>query len=268
MMDLHDFSDVAENYDRYLPCFPGGDTQAVVDFHLELAQQYGQQGILDIGCGTGATLLPLIQQGYTVTGLDLSAAMLTVLERKLTGLPPETRQRATLVCANMTRFSLPKPVSLTIVPRSAFMHLLTPGDQEQSLRTISQHLTPGGILSLNTFDPDYTRIAANLKGSHPTPNLRAEYTNFRGNKERVSEVIEYDPASQVMGGIWIFEEFNPAGELLERRERPLHMRWTFETEMRHLLRLCGFEVLEVYSSYRKDPRRYGGGLLWVARKVE
>ena len=52
-----------------------------------------------------------------------------------------------------------------------------------------------------------------------------------------------------------------------RRERPLRVRWSFESETRHLLRICGFEVLDVYSSYRKAPRAYGAGLVWMTRKV-
>ena len=104
-MDLHDFDDVAESYDLYAPILTGGDA-GLVDFHLELARQYGQNGILDITCGTGALLLPYIAQGYLVTGIDISAAMLAVLEGKLAGLPKEVRARANLVCADMKSFSV------------------------------------------------------------------------------------------------------------------------------------------------------------------
>lgn len=70
-----------------------------------------------------------------------------------------------------------------------------------------------------------------------------------------------------MEGSWIFEELDERGEVIEKRTRPLRMRWSFEPELRHLLRLCGFEILNTYGSYSKEPRRYGGGIIWVARKV-
>lgn len=120
-MDLHDFSDVADNYDLYLPAIPGIDETSLVAFHLELAQMHGAAGILDIACGTGATLIPLIQHGYRVTGLDLSGAMLAVLSRKLEALPREVAQRARLVCANLTDFQVDELSSLAIIPRSGLM---------------------------------------------------------------------------------------------------------------------------------------------------
>jgi len=266
-MDLHDFSDVAEAYDYYLPALTA-DQPALESFHLELASQYGAGGILDLGCGTGAALLPLIRQGYRVIGLDLSQAMLDVLSAKLAALPATESARARLVRASMAAFDLGETVSLSIIPRSGFMHLLTPADQEAALRCIHRHLEPGGLLSLNTFDPNYAAIAAALKCSHPAPSLRAEFVNRAGRKERIWNQIEYDPAGQIIEGVWIFEELDEAGAVLARRERPLHMRWTFEPELRHLLRLCGFEVLHTYGSYAKAPRVPGSGILWVARRVD
>jgi len=265
-MDLHDFDDVAQNYDHYQPVLSGGADSGLVDFHLVLARDYGQNGILDIACGTGATLLPFIQAGFRVTGIDISAAMLAVLQGKLAGLPEEVQARASLVNADMKSFSLPERASLAVIPRSGFIHLLTPADQEAALKNIHRHLLPGGILAFNTFDPHYGMIAANLKGSHPQPFLRAEYTNRAGRKERIWNESEYDPATQIIEGRWIFEELDEQGEVMDRRERPVHVRWSFESETRHLLRICGFEVLELYSSYQKEPRAYGVGLLWITRK--
>ena len=38
--------------------------------------------ILDVGCGTGRHYIPLTQEGYEVTGLDLSQNMLHMLKKK------------------------------------------------------------------------------------------------------------------------------------------------------------------------------------------
>ena len=55
-MDLHDYKDVAENYDRYLEVmFANNDAyEGFQEFYLELARKYGQNGVVDIACGTGA----------------------------------------------------------------------------------------------------------------------------------------------------------------------------------------------------------------------
>jgi ubiquinone/menaquinone biosynthesis C-methylase UbiE len=267
-MDLHDFPDVAENYDLYVAHVITQDYDSTVTFHLDLAQQYGQQGILDIGCGTGATLLPLIEHGFRVTGLDISEAMLSVLRRKLTRYPGPTQDRARLVCANMTEFDLPERFSLVIVPRSAFLHLLTERDQEAALHCIHRHLARGGVLSFNTFDPNYSYIAANLKGAAHEPVLRTEYINSRGNREQIWNITEYDPATQIIHITWRFDEFNAEGERIDQRERPLRLRWSFEPEIRYLLRLCGFEVLATYAAYDKTPKTYGSGIVWITRRQE
>jgi hypothetical protein len=104
-----------------------------------------------------------------------------------------------------------------------------------------------------------------LKGSNPQPELRTEYHNLRGNKEQIWNIIEYDPATQIMEGVWIFKELDSHGNIIEERERPVRMRWSFAPEIRHLLKLCGFEVMEMYSSYTKSPRKYGGWIIWVVQ---
>jgi ubiquinone/menaquinone biosynthesis C-methylase UbiE len=132
-MDLHDYQDVAENYDEYVLSITGIDQQEdVITFHNELAKNYGQQGIIDLGCGTGRTLIPLIQSGYRVAGIDISQAMLDVLQQKLKDIPEEDQRNATTHCANMAEFDLKEKFSLAIIPASGFIHLLTEQDQEQT----------------------------------------------------------------------------------------------------------------------------------------
>ena len=46
-MDLHDYKDVAENYDRYLEVMYSehDNYEGFQDFYLELAKEYGAGGI-------------------------------------------------------------------------------------------------------------------------------------------------------------------------------------------------------------------------------
>jgi len=50
--------------------------------------------ILEPFCGHGRILLPLIEAGHQVTGLDLSGQMLAALGERIGSLPPEARGRA------------------------------------------------------------------------------------------------------------------------------------------------------------------------------
>jgi 2-polyprenyl-3-methyl-5-hydroxy-6-metoxy-1,4-benzoquinol methylase len=45
---------------------------------------------LEIGCGTGRVMLPLLQEGYRIDGIDSSAKMIELLNDKALGLGVET----------------------------------------------------------------------------------------------------------------------------------------------------------------------------------
>jgi 2-polyprenyl-3-methyl-5-hydroxy-6-metoxy-1,4-benzoquinol methylase len=83
-MDLHDYADVAQNCDRFLPeVVNDAYLKGFEEFHLSLAGKYGKDGVLDIACGMGALTIPLVKAGYDVTALDLSAPMVEVTRDKL-----------------------------------------------------------------------------------------------------------------------------------------------------------------------------------------
>ena len=78
--DLHDYRDVAENYDRYLEVMYAHDDhhENFREFYLDLARRYGSEGVVDVACGTGAVLLYLAERGIDVDGTDLSEEMCRV----------------------------------------------------------------------------------------------------------------------------------------------------------------------------------------------
>ena len=262
-MDLHDYKDVAENYDLYLDVMyrEHDNYEGFRDFYLELAREYGQQGVIDIACGTGAVLLHLAANGIDVDGSDLSEAMCAVAREKADkmGLHPR------IFPANMTDLHPPRRYSLAIIARSGFMHLLTPEDQRAALLSIRESLTDGGILTLNTFAPFPPIQAAQMRSTPEDYEFRLEYVNRDGQRERIYNAITYNPATQVMHGNWKFETLDEAGNVAATRIRPLAMRQTYAQELRYLLELCGFEVLARYGDYYRsveDTGRY----VWVLRK--
>ena len=73
------FANYAKTYDK--ETFTRG-TLGEVDF-LEKELHYSKtKSILDIGCGTGRHAIELAMRGYTVTGIDLSAAQLARADQK------------------------------------------------------------------------------------------------------------------------------------------------------------------------------------------
>jgi SAM-dependent methyltransferase len=266
-MDLHDFDIVAEHYDSYVVALTGKERQKeFADFHLGLAQAFGQDGVLDIACGTGRIAIPLIKAGHTVFAFDISEAMIGRFRAKLEELDPQVRHRAHISVQNMIDFTYDRTFSVAMIPCSGFMHLLTPGDQRRALSNINKHLEMEGVLSFNTFDPDMRRIAGSGDGAGKW-RKRTELATAGGHVMEIYDRMSYDLAHQTMQGMWRFVEYDEERRLLRETEVPLRMRYTFRQEMRYLLELTGFRVDELYGSYGKSYPRYPSTLVWIARKA-
>ena len=132
--DLHDFEDVAQNYDLYPDVMYKNEEKpnGFPDFYLDFAKAYGQEGVIDIACGTGAVLLYLAQHGIRADGTDLSEAMCRVADRKAKQMGFDLN----IFPADMTTFRSERKYSCAIIARSGFMHLPTPALQRAALLKI------------------------------------------------------------------------------------------------------------------------------------
>ena len=266
-MDLHDFKDVAENYDRYIEAmFSNNDSyEGFLDFYLELAYKYGAGGVVDIACGTGDVLLYLAEHGIDVDGTDISEEMCKVAAKKA----EKMGMKLNIYCADMTKFRAGRKYSLAIIARSGFMHLPTPELQRAALLNIREQLVDGGILTLNTFDPLPFLQVEQIRTSSDDYKFRVEYVNIEGNREKIYNAITYNPVTQQMYGNWKFVTYDKNGEIIGERIRPIMMRQTYRQEMKWLTELCGFEVLEIFKDYKgKKADETPGNCIWLLSKKD
>ena len=274
-MDLHDYKDVADNYDRYLEVMYSqehSNHEGFQEFYLKLAKQYGDGGVVDIACGTGAVLLYLAERGIEVDGTDLSEEMCRVADEKARKMDLALN----IFPADMTKFSSGRKYSLAIIARSGFMHLPTQELQIAALRNIREQLSEGGILTFNTFDP-WPPMQAQQMQTDPEKDyaFRLEYVNSEGKREKIYDAITYNPYNQQMYGNWKFETYDDDGNVIGERIRPLRMRETYRSEVFLLAELCGFEVIDLYRGYLGDKEdlkdistaaKYRSNLIWILRK--
>src|SRR5512139_2330905 len=98
------------HHNRYLEDIP---------FWLELAAQHGDP-VLELGCGTGRVLLPLVRAGHRVVGLDNDLSMLHFLRSHLdTTLQPAPE----VFVADLAAFRLAVRFPLIILPCNTFSTL-------------------------------------------------------------------------------------------------------------------------------------------------
>ena len=272
-MDLHDFKDVAENYDSYLEAmYRDFDAhEGFQEFYLELAKKYGVGGVIDVACGTGAVLLYLAEHGVIADGTDLSDEMCRVCREKA----EEKKLKLNIFQGNMTSFDAGRKYSLAIIARSGFMHLPDQKSQRAALENLNRHLLPGGILTLNTFDPWPQVQAQQIETKADDYTFRLEYVNRDGHREKIYNAISYNPYTQIMSGNWKFVTYDDSGKIIGERVRPLTMRQTYRWEIFLLSELCGFEVVDIYRGYKGDKEdlndpnsasKYKGNLVWILRK--
>ena len=275
-MDLHDYKDVAENYDRYLDVMYSQELdrhENFQEFYLELAKKYGNDSVVDVACGTGAVLLYLAERGIKIDGTDISEEMCKVAGAKA----EKMGLKLNIYPADMTKFCSGRKYSLAIIARSGFMHLPDTKTQKAALLNLREQLVPGGILTLNTFDPWPQVQAAQINTTPEDYSFRLEYINSDGKREKIYNAISYNPYTQQMYGNWKFETYNEKGEVIGERVRPLLMRQTYRSEMFLLAELCGFEVVDIYRGYNGDKEdlndpssasKYKSNLIWILKRKD
>ncbi len=113
-----------------------------------IALDHGLVGrrLLDVGCGTGSSFLPLLRAGYRVTACDLSPAM---AERALA----KSRGRATVHVADARRLPRWGAFDLVTFLNDGLNHLVEPEDVVRALRAMRANLGERGliVLDVNTF---------------------------------------------------------------------------------------------------------------------
>ena len=250
-----------ESYDLFAT--QSGQLTGDTDFYLELARDRGGK-VLELACGTGRILTPIVEAGFEVTGVDISRAMLDLADRKLQALRPSAWGRARLVCAPMQDFETQDRFDLVLIPARSFQHLSNPADQRKTLERVWRCLNPGGVLVIDMFDP---RLEVCF-GDPPLAAAREVTDPITGRRFRRTCLLrQTDPFRQTTGERMRIEELDTEGGVLGSHETSWTLRWSTRQEMAYLLELTGFEALSVYSDFQRSPAAYGGEQVWVARAV-
>jgi SAM-dependent methyltransferase len=116
----------------------------------ELARRYGVHGnrLLDAGCGTGKSLLPLLERGYEITGVDGSEEMLALAAGKV-------GDRVQLVHADLTDLPVLGEFDLITCLNDVSNCILDPADLGRAYERLAANLAPGGVL---VFDASLVSI--------------------------------------------------------------------------------------------------------------
>jgi len=221
--------------------------RADVNFYRRAARARGAP-ILELGCGTGRVLLPLVRDGHRVVGIDRSMPMLARARARLDRSGANVRARATLLRADMRAFSLNARAgfSLVIAPFNTLQHLYHPDAFTDCLACVRACLADRGRFVFDVLNPDPRWLArdpqrrwARTRVTHPTDGKRYLY----------STTHHYDAARQIA---YVHLYYQPIDGGPERLVRLAH-RMFFPRELEVLLRIGGFRLEERFGGWEGEP---------------
>ena len=229
-----------------------------IDFFFDRAKKVGGP-VLELGCGTGRITIPLAEAGYDVWGIDLSAEMLAVLNKKCETLAASIKKRLHIIHADMCNFNLNRKFPLLIIPLCSFQ-LLTDIEQQQScLDCVKKHLATDGQFIITLRRP-----SSGLDASYVCDEeiLRDEFVDPK-TKRKIRMMIQrksIDLRSQVCCHDQIFYFSQPDGSET-RVVGTIRTAWFSENQMRDFLESNNFKIIEILGAAlgNYDGKQIGKG---------
>jgi SAM-dependent methyltransferase len=228
------------------------DYQEDIAAYAGFAARAGRTGILEMACGSGRVLLPLAASGYTVTGVDLSPAMLAIARQKVKAAQLE--KRVTLIQGDMRTVDLGRQFDLVIIGLNSLMHLETQQAQLDAFRNAARHLSPQGRLVVDLFNPDVALPESPQEGQLFLHCLKVLPETEGGAHLLHFQSPRVDRATQLVTMTNYYDELPPDGHV-RRHMAPFTLRYVTAGELRLLLERAGLEVEALYGTYELDPLR-------------
>lgn len=245
---------IAETWDY----FYGDRDNAAVDFYLRQFsnQRPLQNETLDVGCGTGRFLIPLLERGYRGIGIDHSKTMVDLLKEKAkqAGVSP------TVLNINVEDFE-PQNQFDGIVAFYFVFYLRLKDEIESFFKTAYDLLASGGVIFFNNY---------NAFDMWKSDQWTATHTyKFEDGFGRVE--YTFIPENSLMGLAEMsdFRLVSKAGIFTSGYDTR-KVRFYTMTELTLMLEKAGFENVRNYIDLEGTPAtestRCHGAVFTVARK--
>jgi len=211
--------------------------------------------ILDLACGTGTLAMDLARQGYHVTGLDISAAMLQQARIKQIEQDPEQQLTVSFAEGDMRYFLLDEPVDVVVCHYDSLNHLSNETELRGSFMQVAQALKPGGlfVFDLNTLENYQTYW--NGRDTYEGPNYR------------LKTVSSFDEAQHKAQVEFMVDEYNDDGELMHDSET-VHEQYFIEAAVEKYLMAADFYDIryEAFNPVEELPADFPLKTYWQCKR--
>jgi len=199
------------------------ESEAWIADLVKVLERYGLTGkrLLDVGCGTGTSFMPMLAQGWQVTGCDISPAMLELAREK-------AGEKVQLAVADMLELPDFGEFDLVWALDDAINYLLSPEELARALAGMRANLAPTGLL---LFDVNELQAYRTFFAETTVVEREGRQLIWRGLAS-----AEVPP-----GSICESEMEVAPGEVLTHRQRHFP-----EAEVQAALAQAGLECLDVF----------------------
>ncbi|WP_338752702.1 class I SAM-dependent methyltransferase [Bacillus sp. FJAT-52991] len=214
-----------------------------IEYYLERLK--GTKGkILEAASGSGRFLIPLLEHGYMVDGIDYSPEMLRSCRQRCEerGLNPYLYE------GYLQSFSLSSTYEAIVIPTGSFCLIERRQDSLDALRCFYQHLVPGGRLIVDLLLPQHWRIGETKTSTFSLPNGDGITLEDKS--------IEMNWVDQYTLSYLKYEKWRK-GKLIETELQRFAMRWYGIEEFKLLLESIGFADITCSADYqyKKQPSK-------------
>lgn len=205
--------------------------------------------ILDLGCGTGSIAKYFLEQGKSLTCLDISEDMLSQASNKL-----KAYSNIKFIKANMVNYLEEDSYDLIVSACDGVNYLIEPGELDLLLRNSYKNLKENGLLILE-FSSAYKlkNILANNTFINEENNIFYTWENFLDEEEGLVEFY-----------LNFFIEKSPG---IYKRFDEYHCQKIYDSKnITDRLRFYGFEDIKVYETLSLRPIKANSERITIVAK--
>lgn len=204
--------------------------QREVDFYASFIHKKPGR-VLEAMCGSGRLLIPLMQRGYVVDGVDNSSIMLDRcrVRASLLNLKPQLYEQS------LEQLKLPHHYTTVTIAVGSFQLIVDDHEALVALKNIHTHMVKDGNLLIDIFTPDVTGNPYNVRS--------VEIGD--GSTIRLTTRYKFDIANQRADAISRYELFIN-NKVEETEDEFLPIVWRTDEQWNTLLDQSGFKVISFY----------------------
>jgi ubiquinone/menaquinone biosynthesis C-methylase UbiE len=239
--------DFMSDYDLIAPFYDIEHAQfgEDVDMYRNYAEACGGN-ILELACGSGRVLLPLAEDGFTLTGVDTSGQMLELARQRLK--QAGVAERCKLVQQDMGSLQLDETFRLAFIALGSFGHITERREQQKVLAVIRGQLSRGGMCIIDISNTD-ARYLEGLSGQ-----MLHQGTWRRDDGTFLTHLMSpTSSADRHLLELTHFYDRHKQGENVTRTVVTTYLYLFERSEMELMLEQAGFVVKDVYGDYELTP---------------